>query len=101
MKEAPGFFGVGGVEAALAAGAEAVAANPWLDELPVALARAVAGPGRGRAPRTARCRCGGSERARWRLLALCGGRPVSVFGLWDGEALRPLAAGDGERTVAL
>ncbi len=42
LKEAPGFFGVGGVEVALAAGAEAVAANPWLDEFPVALARAVA-----------------------------------------------------------
>ena len=40
-------------------------------------------------------------RARWRLLALSAGRPVSVFGLWDGAALRPLAVGDGERTVAL
>ena len=41
-KEAPGFFGVGGVEVALTAGANAVALNPWLDEIPVALARAVA-----------------------------------------------------------
>ena len=27
---------------------------------------------------------GGPEAARWRLLALSGGRPVSLFGLWDG-----------------
>ena len=43
---------------------------------------------------------GGSD-ARWRLLAVSGGRPVSLFGLFDGAALTPLAAGDGERTVAL
>lgn len=28
---------------------------------------------------------------RWRLLALSGGRPLSVFGEWDGEVLRPLS----------
>ena len=44
---------------------------------------------------------GGSHGARWRLLAVSGGRPVSLFGLWDGAALKPLAAGDGVRTVAL
>ena len=100
LKDAPGFFGVGGVEVALSAGADAVAANPWLDEFPVALARAVAdvdvvSAEDGSLPLR------GSERARWRLLALSAGRPVSVFGMWDGAALRPLAVGDGERTVAL
>ena len=44
---------------------------------------------------------GGAEQARWRLLALSGGRPVSVFGLWNGDALVPLAAADGSRTVPL
>ena len=28
---------------------------------------------------------------RWRLLALSGGHPLSVFGEWDGEVLRPLS----------
>ena len=27
---------------------------------------------------------------RWTLLALCGSRPVTVFGLWNGERLQPL-----------
>jgi hypothetical protein len=100
LREAPGFFGVGGVGAALAACADAVAANPWLDEHPIALARAVADTDvvsaeDGSLPLR------GTMRARWRLLALSAGRPVSVFGLWNGEALTPLAVGDGERTVAL
>ena len=102
LKDAPGFFGVGGVEVALEAGAEAVAANPWLDEFPVALARAVADvdvvSAGGRLAAVAWDRM----RARWRLLALSAGRPVSVFGLWDGAwRCVPLAVGDGERTVAL
>ena len=75
-----------------------IAANPWLDEWPVALAAAVPdgrttvdarAPGRLAAARRRRAR-------RWRLLALSGGRPVSVFGLWNGDALTPLAAGDGD-----
>ena len=44
---------------------------------------------------------GGPGDARWRLLAVSGGRPVSLFGLWNGDTLTPLAAGDGVRTVAL
>jgi hypothetical protein len=98
--EAAGAFGSGGVRDALTATAAAVALNPWLDEWPVALASAVpdlesVSAGDGSLP------LGGSEMTRWRLLAVSGGRPVSVFGLLNGERLRPLAAGDGERTVAL
>ena len=44
---------------------------------------------------------GGPVDARWRLLAVSGGRPVSLFGLWNGDTLTPLAAGDGSRTVPL
>jgi hypothetical protein len=98
--EAAGAFGSGGVGDALAATAEAVALNPWLDEWPVALESAVAdldsvSAADGSLP------LGGPELSRRRLLAVSAGRPVSVFGLWNGERLRPLAAGDGERTVAL
>jgi hypothetical protein len=32
------------------------------------------------------------EEDGWQLLAESGGAPLSVFGEWDGEALRPLSA---------
>jgi hypothetical protein len=102
---APGTFGSGGVREALRSVASAVALNPWLEEWPVVLASAVidgrdggvwtAGTDDGALP------LGGSTSARWRLLAVSAGRPVSLFGLWDGDVLTPLAAGDGVRTVAL
>jgi hypothetical protein len=102
---APGSFGSGGAAEALRVVASAVASNPWLEQWPVVLSPAVP-EGRdggswsvttvdGALP------LGGSSAARWRLLAVSGGRPVSLFGLWDGSALEPLAAGDGARTVAL
>src|SRR4051794_41965690 len=40
----PGEFGSGGVAAALDTAARALAANPWLDEWPVALAAALVAP---------------------------------------------------------
>lgn len=100
VSEAAGVFGSGGVGEALAATASAVALNPWLDEWPVALESAVPELGLisacdGSLP------LGGSELSRWRLLAVSGGRPVSVFGLWNGTRLTPLAAGDGVRTVGV
>ncbi len=105
VEPAAGRFGVDGAEAALSEVAAALAANPWLDEWPVALREAVidgrdAGPwvvvtGDGSLP------LGGSHDARWRALAFSGGRPVSLFGLWNGFALTPLAAADESRTVSL
>ena len=105
LSPAPGVFGSGGAESALRAAAEAVALNPWLEEWPVVLAAAVP-DGRDGGPWSVGTEdgalpLGGSEAARWRLLAVSGGRPVSLFGLWDGDALLPLAAGDGVRTVPL
>jgi len=103
LSEAAGEFGSGGVEQALSSMAGALALNPWLDEWPVALSSAVPdGPAEwllsasdGALP------LGGAESARWRLLAFSGGRPVSVFGTWNGSRLAPLAAADGLRTVGL
>jgi len=105
VEPAPGWFGTGGAGEALRTVASAVAANPWLDEWPVGLRSAVP-DGRADGAWTVTTEdgalpLGGSEGARWRLLAVSGGRPVSLFGLFDGETLKPLAAGDGERTVAL
>ena len=84
--------------------AGAVALNPWLEEWPVALARAVPDARRGhgragtdgvaaaaaaRAPRGGGC---------WRSPA---GARCRCSGCGTARRLRPLAAGDGERTVAL
>jgi hypothetical protein len=102
---APGSFGTGGVSSALSAAAEAIALNPWIDDWPVAIAAAVVeGSADGEwafGTDDGTLRLGGSELARWRLLSVSGGHPVSVFGLWTGESLTPLAAGDGERAVPL
>jgi hypothetical protein len=96
-------FGGGTIEAALDATAHALAANPWLEEWPVALAEATPDLSDDEWTLNAdgALELGGYESARWRLLALSGGRPVSVFGLWNGAALAPLAASDGERVVPL
>jgi hypothetical protein len=99
---AGGLAAGGGAGSALAAAADALAANPWLEEWPVALAGAVVD---GPEPWTVSApdgslALGGADDALWRLLAFGGGRPVTVFGLWNGAALAPLAAGDGERLVA-
>lgn len=74
--------------------AGALARNPWLDRLGVGLRRVV--PLR-REPRwLLRDAAGGCVPLRsdgeWRLLAVSGGRPVDVFGEWDGESFRPLGA---------
>ncbi|EDY20770.1 zinc finger SWIM domain protein [Chthoniobacter flavus Ellin428] len=37
----------------------------------------------------------------WPLLALSGGKPVTVFGEWDGHALHPLSAIAEEKFIAL
>jgi len=97
-------FGLPGAEAALAAAAAAVAENPWTDRWPVALAAAVPDPpgdeprlhaADGSLPLT------GDRRSLWRLASLAAGHEVSVLGVWDGRALRPLAAGAEGRVVAL
>ena len=90
VEPAPGTFGGGGVAEALRSVATALAANPWLDEWPVVLRDAIpdgrdggdwiASTADGALP------LGGPIDARWRLLAVSGGRPVSLFGLWNGTA---------------
>jgi hypothetical protein len=105
VEPGPGSFGSGGAGAALRSAASAVALNPWLEEWPVVLGAAVPDGSDGGAWSVTTSEgalpLGGSAAARWRLIAVSGGRPVSVFGLWDGATLTPLAAGDGTRTVAL
>jgi hypothetical protein len=105
LEPAPGRFGGGGAQAALAEAAAAIAANPWVEEWPVVLADAVPDGREGgtwsAGTADGALALGGPEDARWRLLALSGGQPVSLFGAWNGSVLTPLAAGDGTRVVQL
>ncbi|MET9348214.1 SWIM zinc finger family protein [Streptomyces termitum] len=90
----------GTVGAALDAYGRALRDDPWLDSWPVTLARVVPAraaygwqladaDGREALPLT------GADRSRpglWRLLALSGGAPVTVFGELGHRGLTPLAA---------
>ena len=84
------------LDAALETITRAVAANPWQSPLPLLVGDGVPctgargwslhGPGQHRLPLQVR------EENGWQLLAASGGTPLTVFGEWDGEALRPLSA---------
>jgi hypothetical protein len=88
-----------GVGEARAGYAAALAESPWLDEAPVALDGVVPVPG---GVRDARFIPYGRrfERAS-ALLAVAGGRPVGLFGEWNGAALLPLGVHTEDRYVAL
>jgi hypothetical protein len=83
------------VEAALRGFAAALGANPWIERAPLALrgvlpcqegaAWSVADAEGTRLPLA-------HEVAGLILLAVSGGRPIDVFGEWDGLALTPLSA---------
>lgn len=91
---------VGQLEAALEALTRAVAANPWQAPLPMLVDDGVPGatsrgwslhcPERRQLPLHLRDEDG------WQLQAVSGGAPLTVFGEWNGEALRPLAAWQGK-----
>jgi hypothetical protein len=89
------FDGEDGVEAALTAFAELLAANPFLERGPISLEsvqphQSAEGwfvvDSKGKA-----LRLGGGP-ACWRILAMSGGRPMGVFGEWEGQRLNLVAA---------
>jgi hypothetical protein len=101
LDQAPG----DGIGAATQAYAAALARSPWIERFPLALAavtplrdgeRWLVRDAEGRALPLARRFARG-----WRLLALSGGRPLALFGEWDGQALLPLSAWAEERFVVL
>jgi hypothetical protein len=97
-----GWPGAATVEAALGLHARALAANPWLDRLPMVLADVVpVGPLRVRDAAGATVRLVLEEPAWWTLLAVSGGHPVGLAGEWQDGALRPLTVWAEGRTVAL
>jgi len=83
------------IESILRQWAEALAANPWLDRIPIAARHLL--PLRGGSGRWfvedadgQRLPLRGND--GWRLLALSGGGPLDLTGEWDGHALLPLLA---------
>lgn len=85
--------------------AAALGKNPWLEAFPVVLENVI--------PNQASQNwllCDSQNRSLpqaaqfnspWELFALSGGYPLTVFGLWDGFALTPLAAWADARRVSL
>ncbi|QDT73473.1 SWIM zinc finger family protein [Lacipirellula limnantheis] len=94
--------GVPSIDQALDAYAQGLAKNPWLDRRPMSLVAVtpVPSPATSHESVTWHVIDGDGEQAPlharfndgWTLLALSGGGPISLFGEWDGEQLRPLGA---------
>jgi hypothetical protein len=93
-------------EALLAAHAAALAANPFLDPQPMLLEQVVPqfAADRGwllRADDGSALPLESRFRHPWHLHAIAGGAAVTVFGLWNGESLLPLAVTAGARLYPL
>uniref|UniRef100_UPI000DE28CFE SWIM zinc finger family protein n=1 Tax=Nonomuraea lactucae TaxID=2249762 RepID=UPI000DE28CFE len=83
-------------EEALDEVAGALAGDPWVDSWPVVLAGVVPGrAGLGGFPLHPRAR------DPWRLIAVSGGRPVTVAAEWTPRGLRPLTVWDGEGMMVI
>ncbi len=97
------------VEAAIAQYAQALSENPWLPQCPLVLRQMwphhssdhpvfkwwlqdAAGEGLPLAP---------SFNQGWKMLALSGGHPITVFGEWNGQTLLPLSLWDKTQFLTL
>ncbi len=76
--------------------ARAFVRNPWLERHPMSLRGVI--PGRRGEDWLLCCTDGsaipvaGRFKGGWELLAMSGGRPLGIFGEWDGHELHPLGA---------
>jgi hypothetical protein len=93
------------IEDFLSTCAAALSQNPWLEELPCMLHGAIP---TGQEQRWAVVDSAGAtlplschDDQGWKLVALGGGRPLSIFGEWDGRVLIPLSAWAEGRYVRL
>jgi SWIM zinc finger len=92
------------VRAALADYAGALAADPWLERWPVLLAAvtpATVDGGWALVDADGDALPLRAATDPWPLLAVSGGRPLTVAGDWSAAGLRPLSCWDGERPVRL
>ena len=87
------------VEGELGRYAQALALAPWMERWPVVLTAVIPVPGiaqwliRDESGATLPLRPGFA--GVWKLMALSGGRAMSMMGEWDGEFLSPLAVWGG------
>jgi len=100
-----GSAGYADINAFAQAFAQALAANPWLQAFPCRLAAVfpVQKAGRLWLVDTAgnMVPLSSEGQAHWKLLAVSGGRPLSVFGEWDGKRLTPLSVAAEGRVIPL
>jgi hypothetical protein len=92
------------VPAALREYARALAADPWLERWPVLLAAvtpATVDGGWALVDADGDALPLRAATDPWPLLAVSGGRPLTVAGDWSAAGLRPLSCWDGERPVRL
>lgn len=84
------------IDAFAGAYARALAANPWLQAFPCLLAEVFAVQEEGQLwlvdNAGKKIPLSSENPARWNLLSVSAGRPLGVFGEWDGRALNPLSA---------
>jgi hypothetical protein len=94
--------GYASISAALAAYAAALAANPWLEVLPVPL-RACVPFRRGTVaidPENAGLPISPAFIQGWQLMAVSGGEAIGVFGEWNGAFWQPLSAVAEQRWIS-
>ncbi|MCB9264361.1 MAG: SWIM zinc finger family protein [Lewinellaceae bacterium] len=91
-----GKLGYASIDAFAQAYAQALADNPWLQPFPCLLAEVMPVQENGQFWLVDRQKqklpLSSEGMARWNLLAVSGGGPLSVFGEWNGKALGPLSA---------
>ncbi|MBT9582791.1 SWIM zinc finger family protein [bacterium] len=74
-----------------------LAVNPWVEEFPTLLQAVVPGASGQYLVDSQGHSVPLQSIHYWRLAAISGGHPISLFGEWDGHALRPLTLWSGER----
>src|SRR5579871_488213 len=85
--------------------ADAIASNPWLDVFPAALTPVI--PFRQGETWSVRDQEGHlltlshAFTQQWRLMAVSGGHPMTLFGEWDGAHFLPVSAWTNARLIAL
>lgn len=91
------------LKAATAAYAASLAANPWLELFPLSLQAVTPARANGvwRLVDTEgrQLPIAGRFPQGWQIYAIGGGRPISVFGEWNGDAFWPLSAWAGDRLL--
>lgn len=107
FEELPGCIDI---SAALQAYARALSCDPWLERWPMGLRHVTpvtvlqAGEARIWKLQDAEGRqvpMNTDEEVGWSLVGISGGRPLDVFGEWDGEGLMVLSASQGRRVLAV